>query len=155
MNIYNGFLKRLIPPHIKYHLRLCVEFLFDTGKKSNFSQFGEDAFLLSYFETKAWKRDSKKSRRLPFSPPRLMPGFYVDIGAFSPKLDSNTYAFYKRGWSGINIDATPNSMRGFRLIRRRDINIEAAISDKVEVLRFYCWGTPSVINTLSSEKAKH
>jgi FkbM family methyltransferase len=31
-------------------------------------------------------------------------GFYADIGAFQPVLDSNTYALYERGWRGIAIE---------------------------------------------------
>ena len=30
-------------------------------------------------------------------------GFYVDVGAWSPEVDSVTLAFYERGWSGINM----------------------------------------------------
>jgi len=28
-------------------------------------------------------------------------GFYVDVGCFHPKLTSNTYLLYKRGWRGM------------------------------------------------------
>ncbi len=38
---------------------------------------------------------------------KLRTGFYVDVGAHHPMLYSNTYYFYKQGWSGINIDAMP------------------------------------------------
>ena len=31
-------------------------------------------------------------------------GFYVDVGAADPEVDSVTHAFYERGWSGINIE---------------------------------------------------
>lgn len=31
-------------------------------------------------------------------------GFYVDVGANDPVLDSVTKLFYDRGWSGINIE---------------------------------------------------
>lgn len=55
-------------------------------------------------------------------------GFYVDVGAHHPFRFSNTYYFYKRGWSGINIDAMPNSMALFKRFRPRDINIECGVS---------------------------
>ena len=54
-------------------------------------------------------------------------GFYVDVGAHHPKRYSNTYFFYQRGWSGINIDAMPNSMVIFNQERPLDINLELAI----------------------------
>lgn len=31
-------------------------------------------------------------------------GFYVDIGAQHPTIDSVSKAFYERGWSGINVE---------------------------------------------------
>ena len=43
-------------------------------------------------------------------------GFYVDIGAFHPYRFSNTFYFYLRGWKGINVDATPNSMLLFEKV---------------------------------------
>jgi FkbM family methyltransferase len=64
-------------------------------------------------------------------------GFFVDVGAHHPQRFSNTYFFYKRGWNGINIDATPNSMKLFNELRDKDINLELAISDKQENLIYY------------------
>jgi FkbM family methyltransferase len=85
---------------------------------------------------------------------RSRKGFYVDVGAYAPKQYSNTYAFYKKGWRGINIDATPGSMKAFRKVRKRDINIEAVISSRVGNVTLYSWGNPTVFNTISSEHAK-
>jgi FkbM family methyltransferase len=82
----------------------------------SFSQFGEDLALLRYFE----------GRR----------GFYVDIGACHPVRFSNTYLLNQRGWSGINVDANPESLNLFRSRRPRDINIHAAVSDTVREVEF-------------------
>jgi FkbM family methyltransferase len=81
-------------------------------------------------------------------------GFYVDVGAFSPKQFSNTYYFYRRGWRGINIDAASGSMDAFRLIRRRDINLEVAISDTEGEVPLYFWSTHACTNTLSADHAR-
>lgn len=64
-------------------------------------------------------------------------GFFVDVGAHHPTRFSNTYAFYKRGWRGINIDATPGSMTPFSVLRPEDINLEAAVSDRTEPLTLH------------------
>jgi FkbM family methyltransferase len=56
-------------------------------------------------------------------------GFYVDVGAFDPFVYSNTLAFYRRGWRGINIDADADQIERFRVHRPRDINVHAAVSD--------------------------
>ena len=65
-------------------------------------------------------------------------GFYIDIGAHHPVYSSNTFHFYERGWRGINVDATPGSMELFQLVRPRDINLEACISDlRNAAVRFF------------------
>ena len=79
-------------------------------------------------------------------------GFYVDVGAHHPKRFSNTYYFYKKGWSGINIDAMPGSMIAFDKFRPRDINIEKPISDKKQILTYYAFNEPA-LNTFSKELA--
>lgn len=63
--------------------------------------------------------------------------FFVDVGAHHPIRFSNTYSLYQSGWRGVNIDATPGSMRLFQELRPEDINIEAVISDLHEPLCFY------------------
>ncbi|GHV10906.1 hypothetical protein FACS189491_01240 [Spirochaetia bacterium] len=57
---------------------------------------------------------------------------------------SNTHLFYEKGWRGINIDATPGSMKEFNKIRKRDINIEAGISDEHGELEYYSFYEPAL-----------
>ncbi|MBE7639816.1 FkbM family methyltransferase [Salegentibacter sp. BLCTC] len=80
-------------------------------------------------------------------------GLYVDVGAHHPKRFSNTYLFYKMGWRGINIDAMPGSMEKFKEVRPEDINIEAAISDKDELLTYYIFNE-TALNTFSKNEAE-
>jgi len=56
-------------------------------------------------------------------------GRYVDVGANDPIVDSVTYAFYQRGWSGITIDPMHAYAEKQRAERPRDIMVEAAITD--------------------------
>lgn len=90
--------------------------------RESYSQDGEDLLLSSFYGVAP---DYK--------------GFYLDIGAHHPLRFSNTQYFYERGWHGINIDATPNSMLEFNKLRERDINLEIGISDKSEELYYYCF----------------
>lgn len=101
--------------------------------KLSYSQEGEDKILERYFQEKD-------------------KGFYIDVGAHHPIRFSNTYKFYLKGWRGINIDAMPGSMKLFDKIRPYDINIEAAISDKEEILTYYAFNE-SALNGFSSEIA--
>jgi FkbM family methyltransferase len=56
-------------------------------------------------------------------------GFYVDVGAYSPTLDSVTRAFYDRGWRGINIEPNPVFYAMLESERLRDINLQLAIGN--------------------------
>jgi FkbM family methyltransferase len=54
-------------------------------------------------------------------------GFYVDVGAHDPDIDSVTRSFYDLGWHGINIDPLPAMAQKLRERRPRDINLECAV----------------------------
>ena len=53
-------------------------------------------------------------------------GFYVDVGAFHPEIDSVTKWFYDQGWSGVNIEPVPESFATLEAARPRDTNVRAA-----------------------------
>lgn len=80
-------------------------------------------------------------------------GFFVDIGAHHAIRFSNTYSLYRRGWRGLNIDATPGSMESFRRIRPDDINLEMAISDRKEPLVFSLF-REGALNTFDRQLAQ-
>ena len=80
-------------------------------------------------------------------------GFFVDVGAHHPFRYSNTYLFYKKGWRGINIDATPGSMREFKKYRPADINLELAVSQTPGESCFYLFDDPAY-NTFDAEAAE-
>tara|TARA_Y100000389_G_scaffold202784_1_gene249190 strand:- start:1013 stop:1633 length:621 start_codon:yes stop_codon:yes gene_type:complete len=75
-------------------------------------------------------------------------GFYVDIGAFNPIRGSNTYLLFKKGWSGINVDADENSIKIFNILRRKDYNFNYAISSsKKKELKLYYEKNSSGVKT--------
>jgi FkbM family methyltransferase len=102
--------------------------------RHSFAQEGEDLILAEMF---AGKRN----------------GFFVDVGAHHPRRFSNTYHLYKfRDWRGINIDATPGSMKAFRKARPEDINIECAVSDQAAELEFFVFNE-TALNTFDPHLA--
>jgi len=116
-------------------------FLNKSNYKRSYSQDGEDMLIMSLYQ----------------GIPNHY-GFYVDIGAHDPIRFSNTQYFYEKGWRGINIDATPDSMKNFNILRPEDINLEYAISDKEENLYYYCFEEPalnSFDDALSEERIKN
>lgn len=119
-------LAKIVFPGFVFALWRYVRFeIFDGYATKSYSQEGEDLMLMKVFGDK----------------PK---GFYVDVGAHHPRRFSNTYLFYKRGWSGINIDARPGSMKAFRKKRPRDINIEKPISEIPGVLHYYMFNEPAL-----------
>ena len=113
---------------INKYLRICNSFFkyyfyffknFRSIKNSkNFSQEGEDLFLIEFFKNKS-------------------EGFYVDVGAFHPFRINNTYALYKKGFRGINIDISATSIDFFNLARSDDINLNIGASNKFENKIFF------------------
>jgi FkbM family methyltransferase len=98
----------------------------DVHSNESFSQEGEDLIINRLLEG-----------------PREHPcGFYVDVGAHHPKICSNTYYFYKKGWRGINIDAKPGTKALFDLERPRDVNVEVGIAEAVGELTYFEFDQP-------------
>jgi FkbM family methyltransferase len=57
-------------------------------------------------------------------------GFYVDVGAWSPDIDSVTKLFYGNHWSGINIEPNPEFHALCSERRPRDLNLKLAVGDR-------------------------
>jgi FkbM family methyltransferase len=55
-------------------------------------------------------------------------GFFIDVGAFHPVLDSVTRHFSQSGWTGINIEPDPELFAEFVRDRTRDINLCCAVA---------------------------
>lgn len=82
-------------------------------------------------------------------------GFYIDVGAWSPDLDSVTRAFYDMGWRGINIEPNPEFHGQLCTRRQRDINLSLAVSDSKAVLTMNFLSNPG-LSTLDDHIAiKH
>lgn len=64
-------------------------------------------------------------------------GYYIDIGANHPTIDSVTKAFYERGWHGINIEPVRFLYDQLVLDRPRDINLCSAVSSRNGHATFY------------------
>jgi FkbM family methyltransferase len=67
----------------------------------------------------------------------LEAGFYIDVGANDPALDSVTKLFYDNGWTGINIEPIAQWVEKLEAERPRDINLKlAAGSESGEITLF-------------------
>lgn len=96
---------------------------------TSYSQEGEDMILRRVFEGKTI-------------------GFYVDIGAHHPVRFSNTFYFYKQGWTGVNVEPNPESHNLFKKQRPKDININCGIARKNGILKYHMFAE-SALNTFN------
>lgn len=103
--------------------------------RTSYSQEGEDLILNKLFNHK--KR-----------------GVYVDVGAHHPFRYSNTYLLYSKGWRGINIDASKEAVNNFDKTRQDDINIQAAVTDKIVDVKYYIF-EDNAFNTIDGKHAQN
>jgi FkbM family methyltransferase len=54
-------------------------------------------------------------------------GFWVDVGAGDPVLDSVTAAFAERGWRGVNVEPLPREYERLCAARPADTNLRVAL----------------------------
>ncbi len=103
-----------------------------TGKMNSiYSQCGEDIILDYFFHH---KND----------------GFYVDIGANDPRVFSNTYFFYKKGWKGLVVEPNLDVLNKYKILRPRDTRVNLAISADSLSITFYKF-KEDALNTTSQE----
>lgn len=65
------------------------------------------------------------------------PGFYIDVGAQDPIIDSVTKAFYDRGWRGINIEPVDHWFSKLVIDRPADQNLKLAAAAEAGTLKLY------------------
>ena len=75
-------------------------------------------------------------------------GFYIDVGASDPNVDSVTKVFYQAGWHGINIEPMPAQYFDLARERLRDINLQCAVGSENSTIEIWeCdvrgWATAS------------
>jgi FkbM family methyltransferase len=78
-------------------------------------------------------------------------GFYVDVGANHPELDSVTKIFYDRGWSGINVEPNEALFSELQQQRPRDINVKSAVSSQTGSLTLRIYDGLDGLSTTSQE----
>lgn len=64
-------------------------------------------------------------------------GFYVDIGAQDPLVDSVSLAFYEHGWRGVHVEPTQQYSNKLRSARPDETVLQIAIGAHSGTLTFY------------------
>jgi len=85
---------------------------------------------------------------------KVVSGYYIDIGAQEPIVDSVSNHFYSSGWSGINVEPVPSFARALREARPRDVIVEKAITSTVgpiEMFEIEQTGLSTLLGSLSEK----
>ena len=92
-------------------LYFFLKILKKSKKRYYYADNGEDIIIQGLF-------DHKKD------------GFYIDVGCYHPIRASLTHLLYKKGWKGVNIDISKDTINLFNIARPNDKNINIGIADK-------------------------
>jgi FkbM family methyltransferase len=82
-------------------------------------------------------------------------GFYVDLGANHPEVDSVTKWFYDRGWSGINVEPVPYLHQRLQDERPRDTNLAVAGGREEGRAVLHIFHESPGLSTLNATVAEH
>ena len=64
-------------------------------------------------------------------------GFYIDVGAQDPIVDSVSLAFYEQGWRGVHVEPTHLYATLLREHRAGESVLETAVGAKAGIIKFY------------------
>ena len=78
---------------------------------------------------------------------------YLDLGTNIPNFGNNTYAFYKRGSTGVCVEADASLIENIKKIRSRDKVINAGVAPENGEADFYVFNEPA-ISTFDKEEAE-
>ena len=103
--------------------------------KKTYSMYGEDLVVNNFFKNKSL-------------------GYYVDVGCYHPIDGNNTFLLFKKGWKGVNIDINELSIELFQKARKKDLNINTAVSNKSAKVKLYFRKKMNMLNTIDKQFAK-
>ena len=102
--------KNFLKSPIIYYFYKLLKIYRNKKPSLHFGEFGEDIFINRILKN-------------------INQGKYVDVGCYHPYKGSLTFKLYKRGWNGVNIDVSKTSIDLFNMSRKKDINLNLAISN--------------------------
>ncbi len=82
-------------------------------------------------------------------------GFYIDVGAQDPVVDSVSLAFYERGWRGVHVEPTAVYAEKLRRARPDETVIQAAIGTSTKPIAFWEFPDTGVSTGIRSIATKH
>ena len=102
--------KKLLKNKLFYYFYKLLKIYRNKKPSLHFGEFGEDIFINRIFKNTKY-------------------GKYVDVGCYHPFKGSLTAKLYSKNWNGINIDLSKTSIDLFKIARKKDINLNVAVSN--------------------------
>jgi len=102
--------KKLLKNKLFYYFYKLLKIYRNKKPSLHFGEFGEDIFINRIFKNTKY-------------------GMYVDIGCYHPFKGSLTAKLYSKNWNGINVDLSKTSIDLFKIARKKDINLNLAVSN--------------------------
>ena len=102
--------KYLLKNRLFYLIYKLIKIYRNKKPSSHYGEFGEDIFVSRLF------KDFKKGR-------------YIDVGCYHPFKGSLTAKLYEKGWNGVNIDLSQTTIDLFNISRKKDINLNIAVTN--------------------------
>lgn len=132
--VFLNFVRKISPLYALIAEIRDFRWLLSARRRGFYSQHGEDKVVAGLFRG---KRN----------------GRYIDIGASHPFRISNTYYFYRQGWSGVTVEPIPRLAHLHQKLRPRDRLLPCGVGLEVGEFKFYEM-TPSVLSTLDASTAQ-
>ena len=82
-------------------------------------------------------------------------GFYIDVGAQDPVIDSVSLAFYEKGWRGVHVEPTAAYAEKLRQARPDETVIQAAIGTSAQSITFWEFPDTGLSTGICSIATKH
>ena len=119
---------------IKYRILNWVRKVLSIWYRQSYSQLGEDIAI----------------RHILQNDFNLNNGVYLDVGCNHPIIYSNTFELYLNNWTGIVIDINSELISLHKRERKKDIQINKAVSDSNEKVLVYKFDS-HLINSINKE----
>ena len=101
--------KFLLKNKVFYFIYKLLKIYRNKKPSYHYGEFGEDIFVNRIL------KDFNK-------------GKYIDVGCYHPFKGSLTAKLYDKGWNGINIDLSQTTIDLFNISRKKDINLNIAVT---------------------------
>lgn len=82
-------------------------------------------------------------------------GFYLDVGAQHPVIDSVSLAFYEAGWRGVHVEPSPTYADALRTSRPGEVVVQAAIGSASGHMPFFEFPHTGLSTGIADIAAQH